>query len=100
MGTVGAGGGDPDHLAFTTQPGDAGVAPATLPTVTVKVYDSCGNVATHTSGNVSLALVQPEDTSFGGVEHWVAPWLPSTRRVRAMRLTPRIRPDDRHQRHV
>ena len=63
--TVGAGG-TPNSLAFTTQPGDAQVAPSTMPAVAVTLYDGCGNVATQATDQVSLSLVQPADTNFGG----------------------------------
>jgi hypothetical protein len=64
--TTVAGAGAPGSLAFTMQPGGGQVAPATLPTVEVTVYDTCGNVATDADEDVSLALDPPDDTGFGG----------------------------------
>jgi len=64
-GVIGTGGGEPGRLEFTVQPGDGQVATA-LPSVEVTVFDTCGNVASNATGEVDLALVQPEDQTFGG----------------------------------
>ncbi|HXG74956.1 MAG TPA: hypothetical protein VNJ53_00130 [Gaiellaceae bacterium] len=62
--TLVSGAGAPGALAFTTQPSD-GQAGAELPDVAVTVYDTCDNVATGASGDVTLELVEP-GTAFGG----------------------------------
>ncbi|HUG65017.1 MAG TPA: hypothetical protein VMK83_07350 [Gaiellaceae bacterium] len=63
---VGGAGGTPAELVFTEQPGDA-VKQQTLgsPEVKVAVVDTCGN-PTNPSGNVTVTLVQPQDTTYGG----------------------------------
>ncbi|HWQ22803.1 MAG TPA: hypothetical protein VNK94_01705, partial [Gaiellaceae bacterium] len=62
--TTVSGSGSPGSLAFTEQPQNGQVSVALRP-VKVTVYDTCGNVSTDASGDVTLALGGP-DTVFGG----------------------------------